>query len=179
MKRSRVMWSIGLAGLTAVGSSAWAADAVKVGVMDQQAVMERSHAGKRALEDIKSYQITRQRIINADDQELKELEQTIQDPNGKLSDEVKQQKQEQFRAKIEGYQRRLAEFNREIQQKQRDMISEYTRKIAEAAQAVAQREGYLAIIDKGNDAMIRVVLYHQPTLDVTEQVIKEFDKLNK
>ena len=85
-----------------------AADPVKVGVMDQQMVIERSKAGKRALEDMKSYSLTRQKIINADDQELKDLEQSFQDPNSKLSDSAKQEKQEQFRTKLEAYQRRLA-----------------------------------------------------------------------
>jgi len=179
MTRIRLIWRVGFTALLFVIQPLWAAETVKVAVMDQQVVMERSKAGKRAVDDMKSYQITRQKIINADDQELKELEQTIQDPNSKLSDEVKQQKQDLFRSKLEAYQRRLADFNREIQQKQREMIAEYTKKIAEAAQVVAQRDGYTAIIDKGNEAVIRVVLYHQPALDVTDQVVKEFDKQNK
>jgi outer membrane protein len=171
------IWVICIAAL-GIGA-AGAAETAKVGVMDQQLVMERSKAGKRALEDMKSYSLTRQKIINADDQELKDLEQQIQDPNSKLSEAAKQEKQEQFRTKLEAYQRRLQDFNREIQQKQRDMIVEYSKKIADAAQAVAQKEGYLAILDKGNEAAIRVVIYHQPALDVTDAVIKEFDRQNK
>jgi outer membrane protein len=170
--------------LTSLGSVCWAmssmalaADPVKVGVMDQQQVIERSKAGKRALEDLKAYSATRQKIINSDDQELKELEQTIQD--GKLSEAAKQEKQNQFQAKLEAYQRRLADFNREIQQKQREVVGEYTKKVQDAAQAVAQREGYIAVIDRGNEAAIRIVIYHQPALDVTEHVVKEFDKQNK
>jgi len=150
---------------------------VKVAVMDQQLVIERSKAGKRALEDLKAYQATRQKIINSDDQELKELEQTIQD--AKLSEAAKQEKQNQFQGKLEAYQRRLADFNREIQQKQREMVGEYTKKVQEAAQVVAQREGYIAVIDRGNEALIRIVIYYQRGLDVTDQVVKEFDKLNK
>lgn len=180
MGRVGAVWLLGVVAFLGVGlQPSAAAEAVKVGVMDQQAVMERSKAGKRALEEMKSYSLTRQKIINADDQELKDLEQSFQDPNGKLSDSVKQEKQEQFRTKLEAYQRRLADFNREIQQKQREMILEYSKKIADAARAVAQKEGYLAIIDKGNDAVIRVVIYHQPALDVTELVIKEFDRQTK
>ena len=156
-----------------------AADIVKVGVMDQQAVMERSTAGKRALEEMKGYSTTRQKIINADDQELKDLEQSLQGSDSKSSDAAKQGKQEQFRAKLEAYQRRLQDFNREVQQKQREMVAEYSKKIAEAAQAVAQKNGYLAILDKGNEAVIRVVLYYQPSLDVTDLVVKEFDRQNK
>lgn len=154
-----------------------AADSLKVAVMDQQLVIERSKAGKRALEDLKAYSATRQKIINSDDQELKELEQSIQE--GKLSETAKQEKQGQFQSKLEAYQRRLADFNREIQQKQREMVTEYSKKVQDAAQVVAQKEGYVAIIDRGSEALIRIVIYHQPGLDVTDQVVKEFDKQNK
>jgi outer membrane protein len=168
-----------IAGPLCVGmvSLALGAESAKVAVMDQQLVIERSKAGKRALEDMKAYQATRQKIINSDDQELKELEQTIQE--GKLSEAAKQEKQTQFQAKVEAYQRRLADFNREIQQKQREMVAEYTKKVQDAAQVVAQRDGYIAVIDRGNEALVRIVIYHQPGLDVTDQVVKEFDKQNK
>ena len=36
--------------------------------MDQQQVIERSVARKRALEELKSYSVTRQKIIDSDDQ---------------------------------------------------------------------------------------------------------------
>ena len=54
-------------------------DTLKVAVMNQQAVVEQSKAGKRALEELKAYSMTRQKIINADDQELKDLQLAIQD----------------------------------------------------------------------------------------------------
>ncbi|UVT16810.1 MAG: OmpH family outer membrane protein [Nitrospira sp.] len=156
----------------------FANDTLRVGVMDQQMVMERSKAGKLALEDVKGYSMTRQKIINSDEQELKDLEQSLQDPNAKLTETARQEKEEQLRGKVEAYQRRLQEFNREVQLKQREMVAEYSRKIAVAAQAVAQKEGYTAILDKGSDALLRVVLYYQPALDVTELIIKEFDRQN-
>jgi outer membrane protein len=155
-----------------------AADAVKIGVVDQQSVMERTKAGKRALEDMKSYEVARQKILTADEEEIKDLEQSLQDPNGKLSEAAKLEKQEQFRNKLDAYQQRLQDFNREILAKQREMVTEFSRKIAGAAQAVAQKEGYLAILDRGNDAAIRIVIYHQPSLDVTDLVVKEFDRQN-
>ena len=161
----------------AISSMGLAAEPVKVGVMNQQLVIEKSKAGKRALEELKTYSVTRQKIISADDQELKEWEQAIQD--GKLSETAKQEKQNQFQSKLEAYQRRLADFNREIQQKQREMVSEYMKKVQDAAQVVAQREGYIAVIDKGNEGVLKIVIYHQPGLDVTEQVVKEFDRQNK
>jgi outer membrane protein len=177
--RTHTYITLALVGVLSLALSPMAlgAESLKVAVMDQQLVIERSKAGKRALEDLKAYQATRQKIITADDQELKDLEQSIQD--GKLSEAAKQEKQNQFQAKLEAYQRRLADFNREVQLKQREMVVEYIKKVQDAAQVVAQREGYIAVIDRGNEAMIRIVIYHQPALDVTDQVVKEFDKQNK
>jgi len=178
MERARVTSLIGAVALwLAMVSPVLSDETLKVAVMDQQVVVAQSKAGKRALEELKAYSMTRQKIINADDQELKELQQAIQD--GKATDSVKQEKQGQFQAKMEAYQRRLADFNREIQQKQREMVAEYSKKVQAAAQAVGEKNGYAAVIDKGSEAAIKIVLYHQPALDVTDQVVKEFDRQNK
>jgi len=178
MERTRVTSLISAVALwLAMVSPVLSDETFKVAVMNQQVVIELSKAGKRALEELKAYSMTRQKIINADDQELKELQQTIQD--GKLTDSAKQEKQGQFQAKLDAYQRRLADFNREIQQKQREMVAEYSKKVQAAAQAVGEKNGVVAIIDKGNEAMMKIVLYHQPALDLTDQVVKEFDRQNK
>jgi outer membrane protein len=178
MERAGVTSLIGAVALwLAMVSPVLSDETFKVAVMNQQAVVEQSKAGKRALEELKAYSTSRQKIINADDQELKELQQAIQD--GKLADSAKQEKQGQFQVKLEAYQRRLADFNREIQQKQREMVAEYMKKVQAAAQAVGEKNGYVAVIDKGSEAMMKIVLYHQPALDVTDQVVKEFDRQNK
>ncbi len=156
-----------------------AAESFKVAVIDQQVVMERSKTGKQALEELRSFSAARQKVVDSDDQELKSIERVLQDPNHTLSDAARREKQEQFRAKLEAYQRRVQEFNREVQEKQREMIAEYSKKIQKAAMAVAEREGYAAVLDKGNEASIKIVIYHQPGLDLTDKVIKEFDRQNQ
>ena len=178
MERAGVIGVIGATALwLAMVSPVLSDDTLKVAVMNQQMVVEQSKAGKRALEELKAYSMTRQKIINADDQELKELQQAMGDAN--LTDSAKQEKQGQFQAKLEAYQRRLADFNREIQQKQREMVAEYMKKVQAAAQVVGEKNGYVAIIDKGSEAAMKIVLYHQPALDLTDQVVKEFDRQNK
>lgn len=160
------------------GESVDAGEVVKVGVMDKQVVFERTKAGKLALEEFKSYSMTRQKILMADDQELSEMRQALEEQTSKLSEAAREEKQGQFNSKFEALQRRVQEFSREVQQKESEMAVEYDRKIAVAAQAVAQKEGYLAILDKGSKAPMRIILYHQPSLDVTDLVVKEFDQQN-
>ena len=156
-----------------------AAESIKVGVVDQQAILERSKAGKRALDGLKEFSTARQRIVSADDEELKKLESELKKDDGSLSDVVKREKQEQFRVKFENYQRRLQDFNREIQSKQKQLVEEYQKKIDQAAAAVAEKNGLAAILDRGSDNTIKIVIYAHDSLDLTDQVVKEFDRQNK
>jgi outer membrane protein len=178
MERRGVTSLVGVVALwLGMVSPGLSAETFKVAVMDQQMVVEQSKAGKRAVEELKGYSLARQKIVNADEQELKELQTAIQD--GKLTDSAKQEKQAQLQVKAEAYQRRVADFRREVQQKQREMVIEYSKKIQSAAQAVGEKAGYDAIIDKGNETAVKIVIYHQPELDLTGQVVKEFDRQNK
>ena len=96
-----------------------------------------------------------------------------------LSKDARKEKQEHFRTKLEAYQRRIQDFNREVQEKQRGMVAEYALKIQAAASTVAQKEGYTAVLDKGSEATVKIVIYSHPSVDLTEQIIKEFDRQNK
>jgi outer membrane protein len=155
-----------------------AAESYKVGVIDQQAVLERSKAGKRALDALKEFSTARQRIVAADDGELKKLEAELKQDNA-LTDAQRHDRQEQFRVKFESYQRRLQDFNREIQAKQKELAEEFQKKIDQAAAAVGAKAGLAVIFDKGNDTTIKIVIYAHDSIDVTEQVLQEFDRQNK
>lgn len=161
------------------GVDGLAAESFKIGVIDAQVVLEKTKAGKRALETLKEFTASRQKIISAEDEELKRLETELKEQESGLSEAMRREKQEAFRTKLQNYQRRLQDFNGEIQAKQKEMAEEYAKKINEAAAAVAQRGGYSVILDKGNDSTLRIVLYHRPSIDLTDQVIKEFDQRNK
>lgn len=151
---------------------ATAADKLVVGVMNQQTIIEKSKTGQKAIEELKAYSAARQKIIASDEAELKEMEKALDG----VKQEEKAEKEGQLRARFEGYQRRIQDFNREIQGKQKEMVEEYSRRIGAAAQTVAQRRGFVAVIDEGAEGNMRVVVYHHQSIDMTEDVIKEFDK---
>ena len=179
--RAGMASGMALAGLLTAGLAGptEAAESFKVGVIQQRLVVERSKAGKRTMEALKEFQTSRQRIIAADDAELKKLEDQIKSQEGGLSEAAKKEKQEQFRAKFEDYQRRIQAFNSEIQEKQRAVTEEFQKKIDEAVAAVAEKGGFAAVIDEGGVATVQVVLYAHPSVNLTDQVVKEFDRRNK
>jgi outer membrane protein len=165
-----IAWLVGL------GSDGWAAETFKAAVIDQQVVLEKTKAGKRALDGLKDFSASRQKIVAADDEELKRLEAELKDQEAGLSEAAKRERQEQFRTKFENYQKRLQDFNREIQTKQRELAQEFQKKINEATAAVAEKGGYGVVLDKGSDATLRIVIYANSAIDITDQVVKEFDR---
>jgi len=176
--KTGLMWGAIVAGMIA-GGPVSAGEAVKVGVVQQQLIIEKTKEGKRALETLKEFQASRQRIISADDADLKKLEDEVKSQEGGLSEAEKAKKQEQFRVKFEAYQRRIQDFNNEIQQRQQAITEQFRKKIDEAMQVVAEKGGFIAVLDEGGVSTIQVVLYAHPSIDLTEQVIKEFDRRNK
>ncbi len=157
---------------------AQAAEAFKMGIIDPQVVLERSKAGKKALDGLKEYVATRQKLLSRDEEELRTTEKTMKEQLAKLDETEKKEKEAKFRAKIQDYQKRAQEFNQELQGKQKELIDEYMKKIATATQAVAQKGGFALVLDRGSEQTVKIVIYNKDTIDLTEQVIKEFDRIN-
>ena len=72
--------------------AAQATEAFKMGVVDPQAVLEKSKAGKKALDGLKEYVSTRQKLLSADEEELRNTEKTLKEQIAKLSDTEKKKK---------------------------------------------------------------------------------------
>jgi outer membrane protein len=158
--------------------AAQAAETFKMGVVDPQSVLEKSKAGRKALDGLKEYVSTRQKLLSRDEEELRNTEKSLKDPVSKLSDTEKKEKETQFRAKIQDYQKRAQEFNQELQGKQKELVDEYMKKIATATQTVAEKGGFSIVVDKGSEQTVKIVIYNKDTIDLTDQVIKEFDRAN-
>jgi outer membrane protein len=156
-----------------------AAEAFKMGVVDPQSVLERSKAGKRALDGLKEYVATRQKLLARDEEELRNDEKQLKEQAAKLSDADKKDKETKFRAKIQDFQKRAQEFNQELQGKQKELVDEYMKKISVATQTVAEKGGFSLVVDKGSEQTVKIVIYNKDTIDLTDQVIREFDRTNK
>lgn len=168
--------SLALGPLSGIGL---AAESFKMGVVDPQAVLEKSKAGKKALDGLKEYVSTRQKLLSRDEEDLRNYEKQLKDQAAKLSDAEKKDKETQFRTKIQDYQKRAQEFNQELQGKQKELVDDYMKRIASATQTVAEKGGFSIVVDRGSEQTMKIVIYSKDTIDLTEQVIKEFDRVNK
>ncbi|MCA1958084.1 MAG: OmpH family outer membrane protein [Nitrospira sp.] len=162
-----------------LASPAPAVEDFKMGVVDPQIVLEKSKAGKRALEGLKEYVSIRQKLLAKDEEELRNTEKQLREQAAKMSETEKREKETQFRTKVQDYQKRAQEFNQELQRKQKELVDDYMKKIMAATKTVAEKGGFSLVLDKGSEQTMKIVIYNKDAIDLTEQVVKEFDLTNK
>ncbi|MDH5640325.1 MAG: OmpH family outer membrane protein, partial [Nitrospira sp.] len=125
-----------------------AADSFKMGIVDPQTVLEKSKAGKRALEGLKEYVSIRQKLLAKDEEDLRNSQKQLQEQMAKMNETEKKEKGTQFQNKVQDYQKRAQEFQVELQRKQKELVDEYMKKIMEATKTVAEKGGYSLVVDK-------------------------------
>src|SRR4029079_8487797 len=160
-RRGQILVALAMTGAWLISSvsGVGGADAFKMGVIDPQAVLEKSKAGKKALDGLKEYVSTRQKLLSRDEEELRNTEKTLKESASKLSEGEKKEKEAQFRSKIQDYQKRAQEFNQELQGKQKELVDDYMKRIALATQTVAEKGGFAIVVDKGSEQTIKIVIY--------------------
>lgn len=173
-----MMMIAGLCALTLTGELALAAKkgSFRVGVIDPQAVIEKSKAGSRALAVLKEHAQARDTVMKNDQKELEKLQKELSSASSTLGDDEKKRRQDLFSQKFQNWQKRGQEFQAELGQKQKELVQEYMKKIEQATSIVAKRHGFDLVIDKGSESTLKIVLYHRDGLDLTNEVIKEFNK---
>lgn len=158
--------------------NAFAEKSIQIAVIDPQAVLENSNAGQKALATLKEHVMVRQKLLETDEEEIQKLERQLQDGTGRSETET-QILREQLQGKIQDYQRRRQTFQQEVQEKQKNLMVDYMKKIETATQVVAKRRGFSLVIDKGNEAIMQIVIYATKGLDITDEVVEEFNKTYK
>ena len=99
--RGQTVLVLAAVGLWVLGLTCWAAAAeFKMGVIDPQAVLEKSKAGKKALDGLKEYVSTRQKLLSRDEEELRNTEKTLKEAGAKLSEGEKKRRKRSFAARF-------------------------------------------------------------------------------
>ena len=158
--------------------SAFAEESLRIGVIDPQAVLENSNAGQKALATLKEHVMVRQKLLETDEAEIQKLEQQLQTGTGRSETET-QVLGETLQGKIQEYQRRRQTFQQEVTEKQKNLMVDYMKKIEGATKIVAERRNLSLVIDKGNEAIMQIVIYSTKGMDITDEVVQEFNKTYK
>lgn len=192
MTRPRSFTKLGLLMTSLVVSLSLAgmvdAQGIRIGVVDLQAVLDGSVRGKGAKERLKELGDQLQREIQAKrefkerkEEELQNLRSDIQRQGLVLSEQARMGKEEEFRKSIRELKRFIDDTNNFIDDATQEFREKEVREtqlllvdIRQVVREVAE-SGQYTIILEGNDGAA-LVLYIDPAVDLTEEVIQRFDQ---
>ena len=150
------------------------AEPVKIGYVDAQKILDNTKAGKKSKESMEEFIKSRQKIIDLDEAEIKQLQDDLMRQAAVLSPDARREKEESLQRKVVEYQRRAGEMNKEVQTKKKEVLDKFNAELEGVVKKVAERGGYSFVIDRNAEG--GVLLYGKESFNLTDEVVKEFEK---
>jgi outer membrane protein len=171
MRMTRFLAVLGLVAALGIASAARAED-VKFGIVDLDQALNATEEGKSAREELERKQREARSKVQPMVERFETLQQEIQGKKFVLSEEVLYQKQLdliELRNEIES---QMKELEGKLKVDQERIVGPLRKKLIDIVQRIGREQGYTVIIERGTPGL----LYSREALDVTDQVIAQFDK---
>ena len=147
----------------------------KIGLIDSSRVWADSNLGKKLKDTLTAHRKNRQALLEADARELQRMQDDMRRfEDSRLSQpDGMQRRRQQLQQRYEEFQQKNMDLNREIQEKEREVSEAFRVKVDGVVGKVAKRIGLAVVIEKGKGGP---TFYSEEGLDVTNQVIEEFNR---
>jgi outer membrane protein len=173
--RARVAALMAVSLLGLVWATSVRAEDLKVAVVEPQKILEGTKSGRQIKDSIEEYVRTRQKLLDSEAEDLRKMEADLAKQGATLSAPVREQQEAIFRQKVALYQRRVQELEGEIQSKKAELLVGFTKTIEQIVKDIAEKEKIALVMDKGNNGDDMLVIFNQPSVDLTDRVIRELD----
>jgi len=157
-------------------SSALFAESVKIGYVDMQKIIFNSNLGKQARQKLMEFHQKKQAEIDKKQSEIEKLKDEIAKKGAFLSQEAREEKEN----RLTKLQIELKRFIEDARAEERDMESKLVNKILTKAfkviQKIGKEQNYTLILMRRSGMGDPLVLYGNPSVDLTDEVIKRLNK---
>jgi len=142
---------------------------VKIGIINPQSVLQNSIKGKEVIERLRSINLSKQKKYEAMQKEIEALEKDVLSPalNADTRDKKNSDLQNK-RVEIKRFAEDAQKDSMAIQQKEFENLQ---RELMPIIEKIAKAGGYSVVLDLNTAG----VTYFDPSTDITEQVIKDYD----
>ena len=147
------------------------AHAEKVGVVDMQKAIQATAAGKKAKAELEGEFNKKKKELEKKEADLKKMGEDLEKKKSVMSEEALGKKQAEFQEEMMKYRDVVGKSQLEIQKKERDLTAPILEKMKKVIGKVAKEKSFAVVLENS-----QAVLYATPEADVTEDVIKAFEK---
>jgi outer membrane protein len=150
---------------------AWAAEVVKLGFFDKQAIVDRSEMGKEGLATIKAEMKPVYEKLEATRQEIKELKEEFKKKELIWSDEVKKTKYFEIVSMEKNLEQDVEQANRALSKRERELLKPLQAKVLEIVAEIGKEEGYTMIFEVPGAG----IWYAPDSLNLTDKIIQKLN----
>jgi outer membrane protein len=154
---------------TAAATVAFAADNVKIGVVNVEKVLETSTTGKTVQAELKAQKDKLEGDLKQRANEIQEMEKRLQREAAVMSKEAREEKEREYRIKTSDFQAMQKKYRGDLQDLERKLMGQLKKDIEGLLAEIGKKDGYLLIISNLG------VLYNQPSTDLTDRLIQELN----
>ncbi len=149
------------------------AQTLKIAVVDPQRILQFSKEGKKILSELEAYKSRKEAEIQRRSKEVKKLEDKIATQRLTLSQDALQKLMEELDRKRTALKRYVEDAQKELAKLQQEKFLAFQREARRVVEKVAKQKGILIVFDR----MQSGIVYYSPVIDITNDVIKELDRL--
>jgi outer membrane protein len=163
--------AIFMAAFVSFAQVAQAAEA-KIGYVDMQKAIQETTTGKNAKKELEKEFNAKKTELQKKEGDLKKMADDLEKKKVALSEEMRQKKQAELQQEMMKFQREVGESQLNIQKKERDLTEPILKKLQTALDKIAKDDGYSMVLERSEQS----VLWAKKDLDLTERLVKEFEK---
>ena len=147
---------------------------VKVGLVNIKKIMATIKQGKAVDATLQKSFNAKQGEIKKEEEAIRKLQEKFQKQNAVLSDAAKAKKGQEIAGKIEAVRKKMRQFQEEIQKQEAQLKKPILDKLKPIIDEVSKKEGVTLTFEISQSP----VVYAQNQVQLTEKVIKAYDKKN-
>lgn len=145
---------------------------IKIGVVDLQAVLEKCEAGKAAISKLQAEFKSLKEKLDKKKQAIDKLRAQLEKQKLMLTQEAQIDKELEYKQKVQEFKTLYSTYQQKMQIKERQLREPIVKELEKVLKKYGKEKNFTLIIDKRNSG----VVYNSSTVDITKEVIVEFNK---
>lgn len=146
----------------------------KVALVDLQRALQTVDSGKKARATLEKEFNEKKKKLEAEEESIKKMGEEFKKQSLVLSEEAKIKKQNELQERLIKYRELFSKAQLEIQSRERELTEPIVKRLKSIVEELGKSKGYSLIFEKNENG----VLYSLSQDDLTEEVIKVFNKKN-
>jgi len=157
-------------GFASPAEAAQAAETVRIGVVDMQAVITQSARGQKARAQLQTETEAKQKDMNAREEEVRKLQAEMERQKAVLSPAALREKEETIQRKIRDVRRLAEDGQRDLNKREGELVGDIQREVVQLVTEYGKEKGYSVVLERSAG-----VWYVGERADVTKDIIDRYN----